>query len=69
MNAVDSSNFNGDFSLMNSVDWDNHFVFNPKNSKIKKYVGVYDVLVSILNLETRYSNSTASLVQRWVQTC
>ena len=30
---------------------------------LRVYVGVYDVLVSILNLETRCSNSAASLVQ------
>ena len=37
--------------------------------RFKFYVGVYDVLVLILNLETRCSISAAPLVQRWVQTC
>ena len=37
--------------------------------RLKITVGVYDVLVSILNLETRNSISAASLVQRWVRTC
>ena len=36
MNTVDSFNFQRIFFLlMNSVDWDNYFAFNPKNSKIE----------------------------------
>ena len=42
--------------------------------RLKIHVGVYDVRIwkirnSILNLETRCSNSAASLVQGWAQTC
>ena len=44
------------------------FVFNPKNSKGKDYVGVYDVLVS-LHSGTTCLNMAASLVQLWVQAC
>ena len=62
-------NFRLRFSLINSVDWDNYFVFNSTNSKIEINAGVYEVPVSILNLELPFSNSAASLVQRWVQTC
>ena len=56
---------------MKSVKWEIYFVFDPKNSEIKLfYAGVYDDLVSFLNLETRCSqNSATSLIQRWVQTC
>ena len=62
-------NFRLRFSLINSVDCDNYFVFNSTNSKIEINAGVYEVPVSILNLELPFSNSAASLVQRWVQTC
>ena len=54
---------------MASVDFDHFFVFNPKNSKIKTCCGVYDVFISILNLQTRCFDSAASLVQCWLHIC
>ena len=68
MDVVDSWIFKRGFWLMNSVAWSKDFVSNPENSK-KLYVVVYDVFVSILNLETCCSNLAALLVQPWVQTC
>ena len=50
------------------MDWDSYFVFNPKDSRSKIYVEVYDGIVSILNLETRCSSSAASQIQWWVPT-
>ena len=38
---------------MDFMDWVSYFVFNPKDSRSKFYVEVYDGIVSILNLETR----------------
>ena len=35
MDAVDSCIFTWNFWLMNSVDWNKHFAFSPKNSKVK----------------------------------
>ena len=35
MDADDSCIFTWNFWLMNSVDWNKHFAFNPKNSKVK----------------------------------
>ena len=53
---------------MDFMDWDNYFVFNPKNLRLKFMLGVYDGIVLNLNLETRCSKSAASLIQWWVQT-
>ena len=44
---------------MDFMDWVSYFVFNPKDSRSKFYVEVYDGIVSILNLETRWSSSAA----------
>ena len=40
---------------------------NLKIQRVKIKIGVYDVFVSILNLENRCSNSATSLVQQWIQ--
>ena len=40
------------FVLMDFMVWDSYFVFNPKDSRSKIYVEVYDGIVLILNLET-----------------
>ena len=45
---------------MDLVDWDSYFVFNPKDSRLKIYVEVYDGIVLILNLETHWSCWAAS---------
>ena len=50
------------------MDRDSYFVFNPKDSKSKFYVEVYDGIVSILNSETRCSSSDASQIRWWVPT-
>ena len=42
---------------MKSVDWDDYVDFQ----RIKIYFGVYDILVSTLNLKMRCSNSAALL--------
>ena len=44
------------------MDWDNYFVFNPKNLRLKFMLGVYDGIVSNFNFETRCSKSAASLM-------
>ena len=55
--------------LMNfSTAFYSYFVFNPKDSRSKIYLEVYDGIVSILNLETRCSSSAASQIQWWVPT-
>ena len=53
---------------MDFLDLDSHFVFNPKDSKLKIYVEVYDGIVSILNLEMHCSSSAALQIQWWVPT-
>ena len=53
---------------MDFLDLDSHFVFNPKDSKLKFFVEVYDGTVSILNLEMHCSSSAASQIQWWVPT-
>ena len=50
------------------MDWDTYFVFNPKDSRLKNCVEVYDGTVSILNSETRCSSLAASQIQWWVPT-
>ena len=58
------------FLLKNFVEWEYYFVFVPKNSKINFFFGrIYDVLVSILNLETRCSNSVAGDIALAVLSC
>ena len=52
---------------MDLKGWACYFVFNPKDSRLKNHFEVYDSIVSILNLETRYSSSAALQIQ-WVQT-
>ena len=42
---------------MDFMDWDNYFVFYPKDSRSKSYVEVYNDIVSILNFESRCSSS------------
>ena len=32
---------------MDFMGWDNHVVFNPKDSRLKNHVEVYDGIVSI----------------------
>ena len=39
------------------MDRDSYFVFNPKDSRSKIYVKIYNGFVSILNLETHFSSS------------
>ena len=34
------------------MDWDNYFVFNPKNLRLKFLLGVYDGIVLNSNFET-----------------
>ena len=68
MTQFDSWTFQQSFWSMDFMDWDSHFVFNPKDSRSKIYVEVYDGIVSILNLETRCSSSAASQIQWWVPT-
>ena len=50
---------------MDFMYWDNYFVFNPKDPRLKIYVEVYDGIVSILNFETHCSSSAASQIQWW----
>ena len=56
------------FVLMDFMVWDSYFVFNPKDSRSKIYVEVYDGIVLILNLETHCSSSAALQIQWWVPT-
>ena len=39
------------------MERDSYFVFNPKDSRSKIYVEIYNGFVSILNLETHFSSS------------
>ena len=65
----DAVRFNGVIFLsMDFMHWDTYFVFNPKDSRSKIYVEVYDGVVPILNLETRCSSSATSQIQ-WRQCC
>ena len=54
---------------MDFMYWDNYFVFNPKDPRLKIYVEVYDGIVSILNFETHCSSSAASQIQWWSRQC
>ena len=56
--------FNEEFLLMYSVGWDNYLILTLRIQRLKNYIGVYEVVVSSLNLETRCSILAALLVQR-----
>ena len=56
--------------LMDFMDWDSYFVFNPKDlrRRYSKLCWVYNGTVLFLNLEKRCSTSAAAQIQLWVHT-